>query len=393
MTDLTFRVAINEKYRGKVIPGDGRFRDFNMTFQNKRLTLSGLLETIRAGHAWTAPHRHVQHHRPTRRRPDYHTTYRVKANVTGSQLLALDSDTEDIRSDFDTLLADPFIGHYAALLHATASSTPERPRSRIIFLLEEALDRDAYEEALKALLHRYPFCDRSVSHAAVVFYGAEDCPCHLTEHILPLEALGGQIIHPYAAFREAQRRKREAERQARLAAYGNREEPVTGQVTRYVEATYDNLLGELAGTPAGQGLRHKRLYNASVTIGGLASAPWLTADARGVSRDAPEDLLAAATSNGYIADYGEDDAWRTIENGLARGEEYPPQEPVWYAQRPFFQVGDRVKGIVKGEVKGRGRVTRLRETTHWEYELDARPNVWFARELLEEKDAGDSSAE
>ena len=25
---------------------------------------------------------------------------------------------------------------------------------------------------------------------------------------------------------------------------------------------------------------------------------------------------------------------------------------------------------------------RLRETTHWEYELDTRPNVWFARELL-----------
>lgn len=69
----------------------------------------------------------MQHHRPTRRRPDYHTTYRVKANVTGSRLLALDSDTEDVRSDFDTLLADPFIGHYAALLHATASSTGVPP--------------------------------------------------------------------------------------------------------------------------------------------------------------------------------------------------------------------------------------------------------------------------
>jgi hypothetical protein len=27
-------------------------------------------------------------------------------------------------------------------------------------------------------------------------------------------------------------------------------------------------------------------------------------------------------------------------------------------------------------------VGRVRETTHWEYELDTLPNVWFARPLL-----------
>jgi hypothetical protein len=96
--------------------------------------------------------------------------------VISSQLLALDSDTGDERSRFDSLLADPFIGRYASLLHATASSTPASPRTRIIFLLEAPLSPDAYEQALRALLHRYPFCDQSVNHAAVVFYGARDCP-------------------------------------------------------------------------------------------------------------------------------------------------------------------------------------------------------------------------
>ncbi|MBK7919744.1 MAG: hypothetical protein IPJ94_26495 [Chloroflexi bacterium] len=94
-----------------------------MTFQNTHLALPKLLAAIREGYAWTAPHHHKRHHRPTPTNPRYRTTYRVKANVIGSQLLALDSDTGDERSQFDTLLADPFIGQYAGLLHATASST------------------------------------------------------------------------------------------------------------------------------------------------------------------------------------------------------------------------------------------------------------------------------
>jgi hypothetical protein len=79
--------------------------------------------------------------------------------------------------------------------------------------------------------------------------------------------------------------------------------------------------------------------------------------------------------------YGEDDALRTIEAGLARGGLLP--EPVWYGERPFSQVGDRVRAVVVGQVKAVGRVARLRETRHWEYELDTMPNVWFARLLLE----------
>jgi hypothetical protein len=132
----------------------------------------------------------------------YRITYRVKENVISSQLLALDSDTGDERSDFETLLADSFIGQYAALLHATASATPDAPRTRVIFLLEKPLAPVAYEQALRALLHRYPFCDQSVNHAAVVFYGARDCSFHLTGNILPWDALETQLLQPFAAFLE-----------------------------------------------------------------------------------------------------------------------------------------------------------------------------------------------
>jgi hypothetical protein len=46
MKDLTFQIALNQRYRDKVKPGDGRFRKFNMIFQTTRLTLPKLLAII-----------------------------------------------------------------------------------------------------------------------------------------------------------------------------------------------------------------------------------------------------------------------------------------------------------------------------------------------------------
>lgn len=377
-----FQVAVNTHYRDKIVPGNKQFWRFNMTFQNVNLNLPQLLANIHQGFAWTAPHHQIRRHRPTPRNPNYYTTYRVKANVIGSQLLALDSDTGDERSHFDTLLADTFIADYAALLHSTASATPSQPRSRILFLLETVLSPTEYEVALKALLHRFPFCDRSVNHAAVVFYGAKQCDYYLTHNSLPLTVLEEQILAPFTRFQEQQQAQQAAERAARLAAYGSQTEPAPGQVTRYVQSLSQNLLSRLAGTPPGQGLRHRRLYTASLTLGGLMAAPWLTEAAQQHLSGTIDDLFEAAVTNGYVAQYGEEDALRTIDDGLAQGELRPLTEPVWYAQKPFLQVGDAAKAVVGGEKKAEGRVTRLRETTHWEYELDSQPNVWFARSHL-----------
>jgi hypothetical protein len=84
----------------------------------------------------------------------------------------------------------------------------------------------------------------------VVFYGARsDCVYRLPGNRLPLSILNDAIIQPYTAFLEREKARREA----RLARYGHREEPAAGQVDRYVQAVYDNLLTELAQTEAGLG--------------------------------------------------------------------------------------------------------------------------------------------
>jgi hypothetical protein len=44
---------------------------------------------------------------------------------------------------------------------------------------------------------------------------------------------------------------------------------------------------------------------------------------------------ATADANRYTAVYGEDNALRTIEAGLARGALLPLPEPIWYGERPL----------------------------------------------------------
>jgi hypothetical protein len=384
---MEFQAAINRKYTDKIKPGDGRFWDFNMTFENETLSLPAFVNSITAGHAWTAPHEHIRHHRPKRNKPDYHTTFRVKANVIDSQLLALDSDTEDERSSFASLLADPFIGQYAALIHASASSTWEKPRSRIVFLLDRVLNPDDYELALQALLFGYPFCDQSVKHAAAVFYGAKDCAYCFLGTILPVSVLWEKFVHPYQAHLQSENRKRAEARQRRLAEADAQitKESLSEQIAAYVTQVKEHILDELSSTSAGSGLRHSLLFESALQLGSLQSATWLTADAKSQLHTFEDDLFDAAVRNGYAADYGEDDTWRTIENGVDIGIRLPYEEPVWYSSGSSFNAGDRVTAVVNGVVVAEGQIRRFRENkegNYWEYELESKPHIWFAKNLL-----------
>ena len=84
--ELPFAVDVNRLFTDKVKPGDPRFWRLNMTFRTERLTAAELRAAIHAGHAWTAPHRKVQHKKPDGKK----TTYRVKQNVIGVQAIGLD---------------------------------------------------------------------------------------------------------------------------------------------------------------------------------------------------------------------------------------------------------------------------------------------------------------
>jgi hypothetical protein len=381
---MHFQVAINSKYIGKVKPGDNRFWDFNMTFTNETIDMTGLVAAIQAGHAWTAPHHHIRHIRPTRHNPNYQTTYRVKENVIGSQLLALDCDTQDERSTFYDLLQDPLIRQHATLLHESASSLPEWPRTRVIFLLDHRLSAEGYDLALKALLHRYPFCDQSVRHAAAVFYGAKDCRTYQRNVVLPVKVLNETIIQPYQADLAAEMAKQAAERAVCLARRGTAvSSPSHAQIGRYVQHIYQTTLSDLTATRPLQGLRHQKLFTAALKVGSLQAASWLSSEATSLLTSVEDDLLEAASANGYVDDYGEDDAIRTIENGIDLGRLRPWLEPVWYEDKSFFQIGDAVVAQRGDQILAQGKLVQYRENEHWEFQLDTKPNVWFAYDLLQ----------
>jgi hypothetical protein len=146
-----------------------------------------------------------------------------------------------------------------------------------------------------------------------------------------------------------------------------------------------NILDDLATASAGNGLRHRLLFESALKLGSLQSASWLNGEANSQLTNLEDDLYDAATANGYVDDYGEDDTWRTIENGVDIGIQRPYDEPMWYSTESSFNVGDKVTAVVNGVVVTEGKILRFRESKdalYWEYELDTKPHTWFARNLL-----------
>jgi hypothetical protein len=392
---MRFLVAVNRRVRGKgkLKSGSPDFGRFNMDFENEQLTLDGLIAAITAGHAWTAPHEHMRHHRPTRRQPDYLTTYRVKENVISSQLLALDADTGDERSTFAAWLADPFVSRYAALLHETASATAEDPRTRVIFLLDEPLPPAEYELGLQALLARYPYCDQSITHAAVAFFGAPGCRYVRLGNVLPVELLQAELIAPFEEARELERAARAEARARRLAErLAGDATPATAPpelVTAYVREAVRGETETVAGLRAGQGLRHKALFSAAVRLGSLQVADWLCPGAEAVLDGAEERLLEAAEANGYVADYGFDDAVRAVDNGIDIGLGEPAEEPWWHGDNgpAAFTIGQPVVVRSAGRELARGRIASYRyadDIDDWEFSLTGAPDIWYAAALVEQ---------
>ncbi|MCB0034786.1 MAG: hypothetical protein KDE51_12225, partial [Anaerolineales bacterium] len=232
------------------------------------------------------------------------------------------------------------------------------------------------------MLVKFPFCDQSVNHAAAVFYGAQGCNYLLRDRLLPLTILREQIIQPYQDKLAAEQEAREQAQQARLAQHTLTTTASSGQIERYVEQVIENICDDVGRAVAGMGLRHQNLFTAALQLGSLKAADWLTAAAQTQLQQAEDLLFDAAVANGYVADYGEDSALRTIDNGVDIGLLRPREEPLWYEQETFFELGDLVEAqTAYGTI--RGRIKRFRnEHGSWEFLLDSKRHTWFDKSLL-----------
>lgn len=168
------RIAINRMATGKLPQGDPRWATFNDSFINSDKELIDIANDIYLGHAYTTWHR-------GRRSVD---------NFVLAEHIAIDMDTGDERSSFDSLRKHDLVQMYASLMHTTPSHTSAAPRARVMFLLDEPItDAVGYQAAAKFLVSQFSGADEHCTDASRFFYGAYDCDIWLGDSRLPVRQL------------------------------------------------------------------------------------------------------------------------------------------------------------------------------------------------------------
>ena len=182
----SYKIALGPVMQAKLPPGDPGWSAFNAGFVNRELPQMEIAAALYDGQPITTWHK---------------DRWRVGTNFLLGQHIGLDFDTEDARSTIPALLREPFIAHHAAMIYTTLSHTPDKPRARVVFLLDTPIvQAKNYALAASALLWLYGTADRSCRDAVRFFYGGKPGACELEwlNHELPL-ALVKDLIARYQA--------------------------------------------------------------------------------------------------------------------------------------------------------------------------------------------------
>lgn len=242
--DTEYRVALGPVQQGKIPPGDPYWHEFNGSFVNRQLTQINIAAALYEGCPITTWHRN---------------RWRCSQNYELGQHVGVDFDTEDQRSSLATLLKESFVSRYASILYTTPSHTPEKPRARVIFLLDTPIHQAKnYALAAASLLWLFSTADRQCKDPARFFYGGRPGACDMEwlPNELPLDMVK-DLIRRYQATGE------QAKRHVGRPGY----EPQTPDETDIVDALkaippwgidYDQWLAVLmsihAARPDGSGL-------------------------------------------------------------------------------------------------------------------------------------------
>lgn len=100
--------------------------------------------------------------------------HRLIENFVSSQIIGIDFDTGP---DPDTLVQeDEWIARYAFLVYMTPTSTPDKPRSRALFILDKPItDRSVYQRLVLKMLQKYGSlgADKQCKDPVRVFFGSD----------------------------------------------------------------------------------------------------------------------------------------------------------------------------------------------------------------------------
>lgn len=215
--DTTYKVALAPVQQAKIPAGDPRWQAFNASFVNYELPADHVAAMLYDGHPITTWHKN---------------SWRSTANYICGQHLGIDFDTEDQRSTLPYLARDPFISRYAAILYTTPSHTPDKPRARVIFLLDRPLQHAVnYALAASALLWVFGSADRQCKDAARFFYGGRPGACEMEYpgNVLPFDVVKDMVERYKMTGR--QQHKRMA-----IGTYGTPDQQRVADALRHLDA-------------------------------------------------------------------------------------------------------------------------------------------------------------
>jgi hypothetical protein len=154
-----YHIAIGPVLQSKLPPGDPYWITLNGSFKNTMLSQDMVASELYDGHAITTC---------------CDPQWRKADNFQCGQHIGLDFDTEDKRSTIPALMKDSFVAKYASIIYTTPSHTPEKPRARVIFLLDAPIyQAKNYTLATSSLLWIFGTADRQCKDPVRFFYGGK----------------------------------------------------------------------------------------------------------------------------------------------------------------------------------------------------------------------------
>ena len=243
------KVALNTSYKNK--PPEDVTRDFwhtfNGAFHNYSLPVNQLRRAIREGYSFTS----------------WHSRYRKKDNFILGQHVGLDFDTGITVGE---LLSDEFTVSNASFIYTTPSHTREKPRLRLVFLMEQPITVPSlYAAVTEQMVRQYKLSDQKCKDPCRVFFGSENC------EVIDI----GKVMSTPVAAELILRREQEAQKERQLAKeyMANRVIVDPSKANGQFGKMLDSLVADVLSAPDGE--KHYTLTKVCYTLGGYVAGGYI----------------------------------------------------------------------------------------------------------------------
>lgn len=295
MTDKKIKIAVNRSFNedGKLKPaseGESRWRLFSSSFANEELTVDELVSSILDGASFCA---------------QLFTNWRMDDNFLCGQHVGIDLDELPAGYTLNDLMSNALISRYAAFAYTTPSHAPDKPKMRVVFVLDRPVSkRDSYALLISAVMSKFGEADAACKDVSRFFYGSRGGEALKIGNVLTLEEAAEVFVNPYKALIEEKKQARAAALASSVTVGANDVSAAT------LERHRTSHLDKIVNAPDGQ--KHAVLRKTVATLAGYAGGGYYSVE------DVRAWCQAAIRQNkGKVASYAQAD--KTIEDAIAYG--------------------------------------------------------------------------